>query len=72
MAIMRIFICTIAFINILVINSFCQDTLKTVLVKDIKQSSSPNASENSSWPRNFSVLQDKLMFIASLASCCNS
>ncbi len=63
---MKTFICTIAFINILVINSFCQDTLKTVLVKDIKQSSSLNASENSSWPRNFKVLPDKLMFIASL------
>lgn len=65
---MKIFICTIVFINILVINSFCQDTLKTVLVKDIKQSSSLNASENSSWPRNFSVLPDKLMFIASLGN----
>lgn len=68
---MKIFICTIVFINTLVINSFCQDTLKAVLVKDIKQSSSLNASENSSWPRNFSVLPDKLMFIASSGSNSN-
>lgn len=66
MIIMKIFICTIAFVNILVINSFCQDTLKAVLVKDIKQVSSSNSNDNSSWPRNFKVLPDKLMFIASL------
>ena len=65
---MKKFICTIVFINILIVSSFCQDTLKTVLVKDIKQSSSHTASENSSWPRNFSILQDKLMFIASLGN----
>ncbi len=65
---MKIFICTIAFIHILVIESFCQDTLKTVLVKDIKQSSSHNASENSSWPGRFAILQDKLMFLASIGN----
>lgn len=71
MTIMKIFICTIAFINILVINSFCQDTLKAVLVKDIKQVSSANSNDNSSWPRDFTILQDKFMFIASLGSNSN-
>ena len=62
---MKKFIFTIAIVNILVVRSFSQDTLKAVLVKDIKQYSSPNFSENSSWPRNFCVLPDKIMFIAS-------
>jgi ELWxxDGT repeat protein len=62
---MKKFIFTIALVNILIVSSFCQDTLKAVLVKDIMQNSSPNFSENSSWPRNFCVLPDKIMFIAS-------
>lgn len=64
-AVLKKIICTIALVNILVVSSFCQDTLKAVLVKDIKHYSSHNFSENSSWPRNFCVLPDKIMFIAS-------
>lgn len=52
----------------MIVSSFCQDTLKAVLVKDIKISSSSNLSENSSGPGNFSVLPDKLMFVATLGN----
>jgi len=47
--------------NILIVNLFCQDTLKAVLIKDINPFSSTG---NSSYPENFKILNDKLIFIA--------
>lgn len=61
---MKRFICTVAFINILLVSSFCQDTLKAVLVKNINQVSSSNSFDNSSWPGNFTVSNNKLVFTA--------
>ena len=67
---MKRLVCTLALINFMIVSSFCQDTLKAVLVKDIKNTTSPNWSDNSSFPRNFVVLPDRLLFMA--ASSINS
>jgi len=69
MTIMKFFISTVLLINILVVNSFCQDTLKAVLVKNIETVLTPNS--NSSWPGHFLVLLDKFVFTASFGSNSN-